>query len=310
MKKLIPLLLILSLLLSGCRNAPVSDTVPSTGAVIETVPAEEDAPYLYVHYIDVGQADSILLKVGDCDILIDGGNVADGSAVVNYLARQGVDDLELVIATHAHEDHAGGLTRVLKKFIAEEVWVTTAYFSTSSYTNFINTIGDQGLPISIPAVGEVYTWGDLTLTVLGPVDDYTETETNNTSLVVMVQYGERRFLFTGDMESDAERDLVYSGADLHADVLKVGHHGSYSSSSNLFLNAVSATYGVISVGADNDYGHPHNSAMNRLFTAGMTLCRTDTMGSIVIATDGEDLAFMWTNSNAQPQTALWEEDAA
>lgn len=298
MKKSIALLLCLVLLLSGCAYTPAEETQTETTAVS----AGEDLPLLYVHFIDVGQADCILLKVEDCDILIDGGNVDDGRLVTDYLTRQGVDDLELVISTHAHEDHAGGLTRVLKEFIAEEVWVTTTYYNTRAYTNFTSAVEAQGLPLYIPAVGEVYTWGELTVTVLGPVTEY-EDNVNNTSLVVMVAYGDRRFLFTGDMESDAEAELIASGADLSADVLKVGHHGSYTASSATFLQAVGAEYGVICVGRNNDYGHPHGAAMTRLLNAGLTLYRTDEMGNIVVITDGDTLTFLWS-SNAQPESAL------
>lgn len=300
-KKLIYTAILLILVLIGTLipDPEPEDTTPDTTAGTEATKGEALADFLYVHFIDVGQADCALIKVGDCDILIDGGNVADGADVVNYLNRQGVDDLELVIATHAHEDHAGGLTSVLNKFIAENVWVTTGYYSSSAYTNFINAIGNQGLPVYIPSVGETYTYEDLTVTLLGPVEEYDDT--NDTSLVVKVTYGDQSFLFTGDMESDAEADLIASGADLSANVLKVGHHGSYTSSSAAFLEAVQPTYGVISVGTDNDYGHPHKEAMDRFAAAGMTLYRTDLMGSVVIATDGSELVFMWDNASVQPE---------
>ena len=300
--KFLPIIVLLLLILLTQLPGKKPSGDPSAESTAGTATsADTSGEFLYVSFIDVGQADCTLLEVGDCDILIDGGNVADGSTVVDYLTRQGVDDLELVICTHAHEDHAGGLAYVLKKFIAEEVWVTTGYYNSNAYTNFINAIGSQGLPVYIPSLGETYTYEDLTVTLLGPVKEYDDT--NATSLVVMAEYGGKKFLFTGDMESDAEADLISSGADLRADVLKVGHHGSYTSSSAAFLEAVGAQYGVIHVGAGNDYGHPHDAAMDRLFAAGMTLYRTDLMGNIVIATDGGALAFLWDNAEALPQTS-------
>lgn len=304
-KSILPALLLLAalvlfaLLAGGGEETPEGTQPPETSSsTTETQTGEE---YLYVSFIDVGQADCTLLKLGDCDILIDGGNVADGKAVVDYLNRQGVDDLELVISTHAHEDHSGGLTYVLNNFTAEQVWVTTSYYNSNAYTNFINAMGAQGLPVYIPSLGEVFSCDGLTVTLLGPVEEYDDT--NDTSLIVMAEYCGKRFLFTGDMETGAEADLVASGADLSADVLKVGHHGSYTSSSAAFLAAVGAKWGVIHVGVDNDYGHPHDEAMDRLFAAGLTLYRTDTMGTVVIATNGGELAFMWDNATAAPETA-------
>lgn len=301
LKKLIPAAALLVLMLLTLFFQPSPEEEPPAETTVPTATYEPAEDFLYVHFIDVGQADCTLLKVGDCDILIDGGNVADGAVVADYLARQGVDDLELVISTHAHEDHAGGLTYVLKKYIAEEVWAAAAYYSSNAYTNFVTAVENQGLPLTIPSLGDTFTYGDLTLTVLGPVEEYDNT--NNTSIVVMAQYGGKRFLFTGDMETDAEADLIASGADLHADVLKVGHHGSYTASSTAFLDAVGAQYGVIHVGTDNDYGHPHTEAMNRLLGANLALYRTDLMGNIVIATDGAELVFMWDHAEVKPQTA-------
>lgn len=252
-------------------------------------PAGTQTDTFCAHFIDVGQADCALLKVGDCDILIDGGNVADGGDVVAYLQSQNVDDIELMICTHADEDHVGGLTDVLNSFVVEEVWTSPVSKTTKAYTNFVTAVGNEGIELTVPTVGDTYTYEDLTVTTLGPVASYSGA--NNASVVVMVQYGEVRFLFTGDMESDAEADLLASGADLRCDVLKVGHHGSQTSSSVDFLSAVNASYGVISVGTGNSYGHPHAAIITRLENAGMTLYRTDLLGTVLIATDGKDLFF-------------------
>ena len=157
----------------------------------------------------------------------------------------------------------------------------------------------QGVPLHVPEVGEVFELGDATITVLGPVKDKYE-DLNDTSIVLMVQYGDIRFLFTGDMEMIAETDLLDSGADVKADVLKVGHHGSYSSTGYRLLREVAPTYAVISVGGNNDYGHPHQEPMSRLRDAEVTIYRTDKMYDIVAVTDGEEIRFSWENTFAKP----------
>jgi beta-lactamase superfamily II metal-dependent hydrolase len=242
---------------------------------------------LYVHYIDVGQGDSILIKFGDCDILIDAGIADYGTRVSNYLKNLGVDDIELMINTHADADHCGGLTQVLTSFVVEEVWASPLTKTTAAYKNFDSAIKKEGLTKKNPQVGTVYTYESLTLTVL--YDGSGTSDANDSSIVVMLQYGSRKFLFTGDISSTIEKKLVSSKVDLKCDVLKVAHHGSRYSSDSSFLNATGAKYGVICVGADNDYGHPTSQALNRLASAGLTVYRTDKNGNVVFSTDGSSL---------------------
>ena len=241
---------------------------------------------LTVTYINVGQGDSILIQVGDCDILIDAGVANMGSTVSTYLKNHGVDDIELMINTHPDADHCGGLTTVLNNFVVEEVWISKdTSKTTAAYTNFTKAISAEGLTAKQPNAGTVYTYEYLTITVLYSAKG---SDANNSSIVVMLEYGSFKFLFTGDIGEEVEKKLISSGADLSCDVLKVGHHGSAGSSTASFLNATGAEYGVICVGS-NSYGHPTSSALSRLSTAGISVYRTDQNGNIVFSTNGATL---------------------
>lgn len=290
-KTIIALLLSLVLLLSGCM------------VYVEEEPAVTSEEGLLVHYIDVGQADCILLESGDSFVLIDGGNREDGDLVVTYLEQQGVEDLAAVICSHAHEDHVGGLPSVLAVYPTHAVWAPTKTYSSKVFDKFVYYVDQQELEIVIPQPGDIMTFGDnVQLTVLGPVKSYADP--NNTSIVVRVVYGDTSFLFTGDMEKEAETDMLdyWAGrAEWHADVLKMGHHGSDTSTGYHFLNEVFPTYAVISVGQDNDYGHPHKEPMERLHQAGVIALRTDQLGHIVAKSDGKTVEFTWENQNAAPE---------
>ena len=251
-------------------------STPSTPSTAET---------LYVSYIDVGQGDSIFLKVGDCDILIDAGTASYGSTVSSYLRNQGVDDIELMVNTHPDADHCGGLTKVLNDFVVEEVWMSKdTSKTTAAYKNFTSAVKSEGLTAKQPNAGTIYTYEYLTLTVI--YSEYISGDSNNSSIVIMAEYGSFRFLFTGDVGQVSEPKLISSGYDLKCDVLKVGHHGSKYSSTAAFLSAVNAEYGVICVGAGNSYGHPTSEALNRLASAGVSVYRTDKNGNVVFSTNG------------------------
>ena len=241
---------------------------------------------LYVNYINVGQGDSIFIKVGDCDILIDAGTSSYGSTVSNYLSNQGVDDIELLINTHPDSDHCGGLTKVLNNFVVEEVWISKdTSKDTAAYNNFISAVSSEGLTAKKPSAGYVFTYEYLTMTVL-----YSSvgSDANNSSIVIMLEYGSFKFLFTGDAGEEVEKKLLSSGANLSCDVLKVGHHGSKYSSTSSFLSATGADYGVICVGS-NSYGHPTSDALSRLSSAGISVYRTDLNGNVVFSTNGATL---------------------
>ena len=259
---------------------------------------------LTVQYIDVGQADCALLECDGEYLLIDGGNRDDSQLLVSVLEQQGVKELAAVVCSHAHEDHVGGLPAVLAVYPTKAVYAPTKTYSSNIFDKFVYYTDQQGLDITIPAPGDQFALGQAVVTVLGPVKSYAET--NDTSIVLRVTYGETSFLFTGDMETEAENDMLdyWEGkADWKADVLKVGHHCSNTSTGYRFLNEVNPAYGVISVGKGNDYGHPHKEPMSRLRQAGVTILRTDELGTIQAVSDGKEVTFTWQNQSAVPENA-------
>ena len=323
MKKIIALLLLLTLL-TGCTTAAPPATQPietteATGATVlteateatETTEATEPAAEvdlapgapdtLTVHFIDVAHADVMLIECNGHFALVDAGMADTADRVVNYLASRGVEKLDLVVGTHPHADHIGAIPDVLAHYQADTVWFSAIAYTNYTVTNFLNSVKRQGKSVIRPANGTVFDLGGATITVLGPIRDNHE-DVNDISLVLMVQYGDVRFLLTGDMESIAEKELVESGADLKADVLKVGHHGSYSSTSYIFLREVMPTYAVISLALGNEYGHPHDEPMSRLRDAGVTIYQTGKMYNISATTDGTDITFKWDNKYAEPWT--------
>ena len=304
MKKLLAIFLIL-LLLAGCGPAAPGDSGGATGSA--TDPAIT-GKVLQVHFIDVGQADCAFLEYGDFTMLIDGGNRADSALVVSYLEQQGVQELDAIVCSHAHEDHVGGLPGVLAVYPTAAVYAPTKTYSSDIYDDFIYYADQQGLEITIPAPGDTIAADGLTITVLGPVESYAET--NNTSIVLRIDHGENSFLFTGDMETDAERDMLDhwgDSFDWNVDVLKVGHHGSDTSTGYRFLYATMPTHAVISVGEGNSYGHPHEVPLSRLEDAGCAIYRTDQLGHIIATSDGETITFTWGNQQSQPEVPGTEE---
>jgi competence protein ComEC len=236
-----------------------------------------------VHIIDVGQGDSIYIQLpGNNDILIDGGDNNKGSVVVSYLKNHGVDDIELLIATHPHADHIGGLDDVLAAFKVERVVDNGMSADTATYRDYLAAVRAEGCPHQKAMSGQSWTFGSCALKVLGPVKDHGDA--NNNSVVCLLDCGEIEFLFTGDAEAEAEADLT--GRPIAAEILKVSHHGSRTSTSQAFLDAVRPGVAVICVGAGNRYGHPHRETLDKLAAAKVKVYRTDLNGTVVVTTDG------------------------
>lgn len=259
---------------------------------------------LTVHFIDVGQADCALLECDGKYMIIDGGNVEDGQLVVSYLKQMGVETIDRVVCSHAHEDHVGGLPAVLSVFDAGKVYAPVTEYDSKVFRDFVEKAENRAGEITVPAPGDQFTLGSATCTVLGPVQEYDET--NDTSIVLKVSYGDSDFLFTGDMEVTAENDMIDhwgENFDWEVEVLKVGHHGSDTSSGYRFVYETNPTYGIISVGEGNSYNHPNEEPLSRLKDAGVVIFRTDYLGHVIATTDGTDITFTWENQNAAPEDA-------
>lgn len=274
--KLFCLLLILMLLVTGCMSSSEQPTAQPAGT-------------LTVHFLNVGQADAALLQCGGQTMLIDGGNRDDSSFLVSYLHKQQIEQIDVMICTHAHEDHVGGLSGPLNAFPVQQVMAPVTAYDSATFNNFLKYVAQQELEIHIPTPGETFTLGDSTVTIIGPVQD--SDEPNNTSIVLRIVHGDTSFLFTGDAEGPEEKDIIESGAQVESTVLKVGHHGSQTSSSYHFLREVAPQYGIISVGENNSYGLPHESTLSKLSDADVTVYRTDHAGTIVAVSDGQTVTF-------------------
>ena len=244
---------------------------------------------LEVHFIDVGQADCALVICDGRYMLIDGGNAEDSDLVYAYLERHGAGHLDCMVASHAHEDHIGGLSGALNYAETDTALCPVRSYGSKVFQNMVKYLEKQGKSITVPQPGDSFDLGSARVEILGPVREYDDT--NNTSIVLRIDYGETSFLFTGDMETEAEKDLIDSGANLSATVLKAGHHGSDTSTGYRFLREVMPEYAVISVGEGNSYGHPSQEVLSRFRDAGTEVYRTDMQGHIIAESDGKTVTF-------------------
>ncbi|WP_245830945.1 MBL fold metallo-hydrolase [Sediminibacillus massiliensis] len=240
---------------------------------------------LRVHYIDVGQADASLLEFGSYRILIDAGNW-NSDDVVQYLHDQNVEKLDIVIGTHPDADHIGQMDQVINQFEVEEVWLSGNTSTSDTFTRLIEAIESSGAAYEEPRAGDVYDIGPLEINVLYP--DTITGKTNQESISLKLSYGETEFIFTGDAETEQEREMIESGTDLDADILQLGHHGSDTSTSKAFLKAVTPEVAVYSAGADNPYGHPASEVIQRIGKLGAKLYGTDIHGTVIVETNGEE----------------------
>lgn len=241
-----------------------------------------DHTSLVVEYLDVGQADSILLSSDDEYMLIDAGNNEDGDDVVRYLRDVGADTLKYAVGTHPHADHIGGMDDVIRDLEVENVLLPSTTTNTQTYADVLDAMEEKNLTATVPARGQTFQLGNATISVVAAQQS---DNLNNTSIVLKADYGDTAFLFMGDAEAEVENAILSAGTDVQCDVLKVGHHGSSTSTSSAFLAAVSPDAAVISCGAGNSYGHPNAETLKKL--TGIPVWRTDDNGTIIAMTDGQ-----------------------
>lgn len=250
-----------------------------------------------LHVIDVGQGDAILLTAPEGNVLIDAGDNVKRheQALAAYLDEMGVTQLDYFVLTHVHADHIGGADMILTNYKVKNVLMTDDVASSGVFNAMLDALEQSQATVIQATPGQTFSLGDLHLNVLGPLDDYSNT--NDNSIVLRATYGSVAMMFTGDAEGneegEAERDLVarYSAAELQSDFYKAGHHGSDTSSSKAFLQAVSPSIVAISVGEGNSYGHPVPSVLNALEAMGAEVYRTDLDGTLVFVCDGETIEY-------------------
>ena len=291
-------ILLLSLLLAFCMaGCSEGSSVAISGSGDETAgKISQNGSGMEVHFIDVGQGDSTLIKVGGHAMLIDAGDNSEGTAVQSYLDSQNVEKIDYAIGTHPDADHIGGLDVVVYKFDCKKVFMPDVTSDTKTYDDVVQALKSKNQKAQAPKLGKTYSLGDATFTIIAPVKDYGD-DTNDWSIGILLQYGKNRFLFTGDAAKQAEDDMIDTGEDLSADVYKASHHGSKTGSSDDFLDKVSPAYAVISCGEGNKYGHPSAQTLNNFRSRGIKTFRTDNQGTIVAYSDGSDITW-----NASPDT--------
>lgn len=262
--------------LSGSEN---SMTVSNT---------ENSRKNLISHYIDVGQGDSEFIELPDgTTMLIDAGTADYGETVVDYIKNLGYSKIDYLVGTHPHADHIGGMQKVVQSFDIGSVYMPKASTNTKTYENLLTEIKNKGLKIKSAKAGvSIISEDNLKVDILAPNSSEYD-ELNNYSAVVKITYKNNKFLYMGDAEKLSEDEIK---ADVSADVIKIGHHGSTSSSSKNFVKKVKPQYAVICVGKDNSYGHPKDTIIKRWKDIGAKILRTDEDGSITITSDGSNIS--------------------
>ena len=304
MKKLIVFIttLCVLLLLTNCNSQPTATQSTQTITTTHEEPITTTTQFttepireLYIHFIDVGQGDSILIEYGDTEVLIDGGDRSPG--VVTYLSSYVDGAIEVMVATHPHADHIGGLIAVLEKYEVEEIWHNGDLSTSKTYQDFMNAVQSENAEVHIARLHEVIQTDELSLKVHHPAN--LEGSTNNNSIVLHLAFGQVNFLFMGDAEQEAESNMMMldSLPVPEVEILKVGHHGSRTASSKDFLSITSPEVAIYMDGEGNTYGHPHEETIVALSNIGAMICGTDVHGTIVVLTNGQTYTIQSSNPN-------------
>ena len=268
-------------------------TAPTTPTYHEVQqPVQDVEGQLVVHMIDVGQADCFLLVQDSKTALVDCGTRSTGKDAVAYLQELGVTNLDYVIGTHPHDDHMGGMYDVITSFEIGTVIIPDSRngdITANWYMKLMNELQTGGYDIHYAEEGNNFNLNDATMQVLAAETDVSNT--NNYSIVLKVSFGQMDMIMTGDAETEIEEKILESGVDIDAEILKLGHHGSDTSSSDAFLDAVSPEYGLISSKVGNKYEHPIKSTMEKLKARNVEVYRTDECGSVVMTVTTDSVSF-------------------
>lgn len=242
----------------------------------------------WIEFIDVGQGDSTIIQCDGHYMMIDGGPSEASSIVYTILKNKGIRHIDYMIATHPDADHIGGLSGALNYASVGKCYCSVSNHDTKTFNSLTKYLDKQNLYITVPLAGEAFNLGSALVQIVGPI--YSSSDTNNGSIVVKITYGKNSFIFMGDAEEEEELSIISARKDLACDVIKIGHHGSASSTTNALLDSVNPTYAVISVG-NNSYGHPTAITLNKLIQSDIKIYRTDIQGDIICSSDGTNIKF-------------------
>ena len=294
--KIIALILLLIVYLYGIYTQPNTNNKNKENTSTkerQTEVINETSNNLKITYLDVGQADSILIEENNEYMLIDAGNNEDGPYLVNYFKSLGIEKFEYVIGTHAHEDHIGGMDDIIKNFSIGTFYMPEVLTTTKTFEDVLDALEEKQVAFNSPEIDKSFTFADTTIETL--YIDNNSKDLNDSSIVLRLKYGTNTFLFTGDASTKVEKKLL--DKNIKSDVLKVGHHGSRYSTSKAFLDKVNPTYAIISVGENNTYKHPHDEIIKRLENKNIKIYRTDESGSIVAESNGSIITFKTIKTN-------------
>ena len=264
--------------------------------VTETkVTNKEENHNLNITYLDVGQADAILIQNDGHNMLIDAGNNEDGPLLVQYFKEQNITKFDYLIATHPHEDHIGGMDNIVKNFDIDKIYMPDVTTTTKTFLDLLDAIEEKNMTFDVPKINQSFTLGHTLFQVIYTGND--KKNLNNASIVLKASFKNTSYLFTGDATSEVEKKILKK--DIQATVLKVGHHGSKYSTTTTFLEKVNPTYAIISVGKNNSYNHPNQTTLDKLTKRNIEIHRTDQEGSIFLKSDGKtiNITSKQTNTN-------------